>query len=131
MKLSRIGAYGLAVKEGKVLLLKKMGGPYLGLLDLPGGGIEKDEGPLDALSREFMEELCCSFAAAQFLMAGYCCFCSDEIEFHQYGMIYLVYDLQVMIGPPEEPFTWYSFADIEISKLTPLAIQALKYTQTT
>jgi len=46
MKLSRLGAYGLVVKKDRVLLLKKRGGPYLGLLDLPGGGIEKDEGPL-------------------------------------------------------------------------------------
>lgn len=33
----QLGAYGLVISEGKILLIKKSGGPYDGKLDLPGG----------------------------------------------------------------------------------------------
>ena len=38
-KLSRLGAYGIAVRQGSLLLTTKMSGPYEELLDLPGGSI--------------------------------------------------------------------------------------------
>ena len=53
----QLGAYGLVVKDGRILLIKKFGGPYDGKLDLPGGTIEFCERPLEALKRELMEEV--------------------------------------------------------------------------
>ena len=53
----QLGAYGLVVKDGKILLIKKSGGPYDGKLDLPGGTIEFCEKPSEALKRELMEEV--------------------------------------------------------------------------
>ena len=53
----QLGAYGLIVKEGKILLIKKYGGPYNGKLDLPGGTIEFCERPIETLKRELMEEV--------------------------------------------------------------------------
>ena len=44
------------IKNDKILLIKKKTGPYDGLLDLPGGTIEFNEKPFDALKREFIEE---------------------------------------------------------------------------
>ena len=35
----QLGAYGLIIKDGKILLIKKFGGPYDSKLDLPGGTI--------------------------------------------------------------------------------------------
>ena len=52
-----LGAYGLIIKDGKILLIKKFGGPYDGKLDLPGGTIEFCERPEEALKRELMEEV--------------------------------------------------------------------------
>ena len=52
-----LGAYGLVIQDGKILLIKKVGGPYDGKLDLPGGTIEFGERPEDALKRELMEEV--------------------------------------------------------------------------
>lgn len=51
-----VGAYGVLVRDSAVLLVKKMRGPYVGSLDLPGGGIEHGEHPDDAVRREFEEE---------------------------------------------------------------------------
>ncbi len=53
----QLGAYGLIVQDGKILLIKKNGGPYDGKLDLPGGTIEFCEKPSEALKRELMEEV--------------------------------------------------------------------------
>lgn len=53
----QLGAYGLVINEGKILLIKKSGGPYDGKLDLPGGTIEFCERPEETLKRELVEEV--------------------------------------------------------------------------
>ncbi|MBE6154106.1 MAG: NUDIX domain-containing protein [Firmicutes bacterium] len=52
-----LGAYALIIKDEKILLIKKHGGPYDGTLDLPGGTIEFGETPVEALKRELKEEV--------------------------------------------------------------------------
>ena len=56
-QIKHIGAYGLVIRDNKILLIKKKGGPYDGKLDLPGGTIEFDESIEDALKRELLEEV--------------------------------------------------------------------------
>ena len=51
------GVYGLIIDNNKILLIKKVGGPYDGKLDLPGGTIEYCERPVDTLKRELQEEV--------------------------------------------------------------------------
>lgn len=51
-----LGAYGLLIKDDKILLIKKKTGPYDGKLDLPGGTIEFKERPTETLKRELLEE---------------------------------------------------------------------------
>lgn len=53
---TRIGAYGICLHEDRILLIHKAKGPYKGLLDLPGGGIEWGEAPEETVVREFDEE---------------------------------------------------------------------------
>lgn len=53
----QLGTYGLIIEKGKILLIKKKGGPYDGKLDLPGGTIEFCEKPAETLKRELMEEV--------------------------------------------------------------------------
>ena len=55
-KFTYMGVYALIKKEDKVLLIKKSRGPYIGKLDLPGGGFEFGETPLETLHREVKEE---------------------------------------------------------------------------
>lgn len=52
-----LGAYGLIIKERKIVLIKKKGGPYNEKLDLPGGTIEWGETPEHTLIRELNEEV--------------------------------------------------------------------------
>ena len=53
----QLGAYGIVISDDRILLIKKNGGPYDGKLDLPGGTIEFNEKPSNALIREFKEEV--------------------------------------------------------------------------
>lgn len=52
-----LGSYGLILKDKQILLIKKVGGPYNGKLDLPGGTIEFGETPEQTLIRELKEEV--------------------------------------------------------------------------
>ena len=53
---THVGAYGVIIKDNKIILVKKARGGYKGKLDLPGGGMEHTELPEEALKREIMEE---------------------------------------------------------------------------
>ena len=56
IKSTHAGAYGFIIKDDKIALIKKARGGYTGLLDLPGGGIEHNETPIEGLHRELKEE---------------------------------------------------------------------------
>lgn len=56
-KFKHLGVYGLIIKDDKIVLIKKVGGPYNGKLDLPGGTIEWGETPEETLIRELKEEV--------------------------------------------------------------------------
>ncbi len=53
------GIYALIFNDKctEVLLVKKARGPYIGMLDLPGGSPEIDETPQETLRREVQEEV--------------------------------------------------------------------------
>lgn len=61
------GAYGVLMKDGALLLIKKSRGPYQGTYDLPGGGVEFGEKAEEALRREFEEEAGISLDACKFI----------------------------------------------------------------
>ena len=56
VKSTHIGSYGFIIRNDKIALIKKARGGYTGLLDLPGGGIEHNETPIEGLHRELKEE---------------------------------------------------------------------------
>lgn len=53
---THVGAYGILIRNEKIALIKKARGGYKGKYDLPGGGIEHNETPIETLHREIMEE---------------------------------------------------------------------------
>ena len=56
-KLTVVGA--VIVHDGRVLCTKRGTGPHAGYWEFPGGKVEPDETPEEALAREIFEELDC------------------------------------------------------------------------
>src|SRR5699024_4132971 len=65
-RIQRIGAYGIAVHSGRLLLsrISPLGFPS-GYWNLPGGRIEHGEAPQTTLEREFIEETGLKIAARE------------------------------------------------------------------
>lgn len=93
----QLGAYGLIVQDGKILLIKKNGGPYDGKLDLPGGTIEFCERPEDALKRELLEEVGISVKSYELVDADSVAFewqFKEDVlvKVHHTGLFYQIFD---------------------------------------
>lgn len=140
---THLGVYGLIRQDGKVLLMKKGRGPYNGMYDLPGGGVEFGETPLQTLRREFLEETGLVVEPVQLLAAV-----SNRLQFvnsslevedlHHLGILYTV-ELaptevlsQVMGGPDGQDSLgalWLDEEQLRSLQLSPFAEQAIRLTQ--
>lgn len=95
-KITRIGVYGIAKDNGKILTVRQKRGPYAGKLDFPGGGIEFGESAEQAMRREFAEEVAMEFDSLQLIdnltvIVDVPSTPSNEpYLFYQIGMIYRV-----------------------------------------
>ena len=61
------GAQALVEREGRVLLGRRRDDPAAGRWDIPGGFVEEQEHPLDALRRELREETGLEIELVEFL----------------------------------------------------------------
>ena len=129
-QISRYGAYGILLQNSKILLTRKKSGPYTGLWDLPGGGIEFGETPEDALRRELLEES--SLAINQFDLSSIATstgkYASDKgpYEFHHIGFIYKVFTWSEQPDLiPEEENHWASLNNLNLDELTPFTKHAV------
>ena len=92
---THVGYYWVIIHDGKIALIKKARGGYKGLYDLPGGGIEHDETPVETLHRELMEEIGVSIVKAELLDAVSKTFkwdVNDKLiqDLHHIGILYTV-----------------------------------------
>ena len=89
-----LGAYALIIENNKILLIKKVGGPYDGKLDLPGGTIEFCEKPEDTLKRELLEEVGIEISDYELFDANSVAFDwkykDDLLKVHHIGIFYKV-----------------------------------------
>lgn len=133
---THIGSYGVIIRDNKIALIRKGRGGYKGKLDLPGGGIEHDETPEDALNREVMEEAGVTVVDYKLLDVVSRTFKwqmeEDLIEdLHHIGILYTV-DIKedgVKTDPDgidSEGADWYEIESIPKNNLTPFAIDALE-----
>lgn len=127
-----IGTYGVAIQENKILLVTKKKGPYTGLYDLPGGGLEFGEAIIDALKREFFEEVCLTIDEIEwmgnFTYLGKTKEHEADVEFYHIGLIYRISHFRPAANEcPEEEFAWYDLSTLNIEQLSPFTRKVLKY----
>lgn len=95
-EITRLGVYGVSIKDGNILLVHQKKGPYAGKLDFPGGGIEFGESPEQALRREFVEEVSMEFDSLQLIdnltarINVPAALPNDSYVFFHLGMIYRI-----------------------------------------
>jgi len=126
-KIVRYGAYGIVIKEGKILLSLKKTGPYKDFWDLPGGKIEFGETPEETLKRELLEEVAICGNNFQLLFVGNNIAEYKEqkgkYKFHHLGIVYKVKEfLRLSNLICEETNSWFLLNEMP-EKLTPFAKQ--------
>lgn len=135
VKSTHVGAYGFIIKDDCIALIKKARGGYKGMLDIPGGGIEHDETPSDALKRELMEEAgvtvnnfeLIDVTSRTFKWQMY----EDTIEdLHHIGVLYKVDVFEDEVkseadGIDSAGCNFYKINELDKEQLTPFAIDGL------
>lgn len=135
-----LGAYGLAIVNQRVLLIRKAKGPYTGSWDLPGGGIEFGESPEDAVRRELIEETGLPVTALALLdvyhyRLTYTLPSGEQEEMQHIGILYRV-DLDQGERLREGPdgidslgARWLELSELAGQPLSPFAARALGLTE--
>lgn len=123
-QLMRTGVYGVAIDNGKILLIIQNGGPYQGKFDLPGGRIEFGETIEKTLRREFFEEVSMSFESMNFL-----CNLTERVDvqhrkdpysFHRIGLIYSIKNLSSSNEESKDQlkYEWKELNEIQESEVS-------------
>lgn len=131
-----LGAYALLVEHCAVLLVRKQRGPYRGCWDLPGGGIEPGETPLDALRREVYEEteLRPKIGKLMTSVTIRCCHLLEHAQPEELEHVARIYEATLdEPSPPRVRATdedvssakWMRLDELRGVKLTPIAQEAL------
>lgn len=123
---TRIGVYGIVLDKHKILLTKKVKGPFIGLWDLPGGAVEFGENAEATLRREMREEVALDFSEL-WLFENVSHTAESPFRFHHLGQIYWVRGHKAIAdAKPEDPFEWHLVKDLTEDLLTPFAGLVLK-----
>lgn len=125
-KVSRYGAYAVIIQDEKLLLTYKESGPYKGLWDLPGGGIEFGESPEMTLKREVEEETALEVSQIKLLtVLTYQNTYSKngkEYHFHHVGIIYQAHHLKpLQERVAQDKMKWIHISEVVLDELTPFA----------
>lgn len=132
-QITRTGVYGVAVKDGKILLVIQPFGPYQGKFDLPGGRIEFGETIEQTLRREFKEEVSMHFESMVFL-----CNLTEKVEvsndndsysFHQIGLIYSISGLSPSGEKSKDSlrYQWKKIDEIEETEASPFVWKVVQH----
>ena len=136
VKGKHIGSYGFIIKNDQIALIKKARGGYTGLLDLPGGGIEHNETPVEALHRELQEEAGVTVTKEVLITATSRTFKWQMTEkvvenLHHIGILYKVEIKEDKLK--EEPdgldsngCNFYKIKELHKKDLTPFTIEGLE-----
>lgn len=133
---THVGAYGVIIKDNKIILVKKARGGYKGKLDLPGGGMEHTELPEEALKREIMEEAGINITNYK-LLDVVATNIKWEMEpnlwedLHHIGILYTVDTNEYLLkneadGLDSNGANWYNIAELNKKELSPFTILALE-----
>lgn len=131
------GVYGICVKDEKLLVVNKNGGPYINRFDLPGGSLEERESLAFAMRREFLEEtglqieIIKSIGTTDFMIS------SDWkglTDVHHIAVFYIVKQIGGGLVVPEQfegqdslGAEWISEEEVSTENASPLVLKAFEW----
>lgn len=131
---THFGVYGSAIRDGKILLIKKARGPYTGLYDLPGGSQEEGEDYLQTLKREIAEETGCKVIKAENERCKSVIFADFTPQSGEKGVLQhnaVLYDVEISGAPQttgdgldSNGAVWVDINDLTAENATPYALIA-------
>lgn len=125
----RTGSYALILQNDHILLSRKTAGPHKDLWDLPGGGIEFSETPLETLHRELLEETGLKTTDPTLLTIlsnhGEHRSPTDPYRYHHIAIIYRLTRIIPTTHPPEEQTRWFPISTLASQPITPFVKQLL------
>lgn len=134
-----IGVYGIIIKDNKIALIKKTRGGYKGKLDLPGGGMEHKELPLETLHRELAEEAGVTVIKEELFdvtATNIVWQVSPTLQedLHHIGILYTVEIKEDKLketpdGLDSAGCNWYDLASLDLENLSPFAKYVVKKIQ--
>ncbi len=103
VKRERFGVYAviLNTKRHEILLITKKRGPYIGLLDLPGGKPEFHETFIDTLAREVLEETGLTLISSTQPKTCFCLTDFPTLTLRHTGVLYSV-DVSGEVNPARD-----------------------------
>ncbi len=133
---SHFGVYGCIIRETKILLIKKVRGPYTGLYDLPGGSPENKETFEETLCREIAEETGCKVVSLKNERKSSVIFSDFTPESLESGILQhnaVLYDVEIGgiprisgDGQDSNGAVWMDIDLLSVNNATPLALLALE-----
>lgn len=121
----RTGAYALIIQDGQIFLTRKTAGPHIHQWDLPGGGIEFSETPLQALHRELLEEAALKTTDPTLLTILTNHGEHPDYRYHHIGIIYRLHNIIPTDHSPEEEGRWFPLSNLDHTQLTPFVLQLI------
>jgi ADP-ribose pyrophosphatase YjhB (NUDIX family) len=132
-----LGVYGILYKDEKLLVVNKTSGPYRNRYDLPGGGIEPQETIVQALHREFEEEVGINIQVIQLAGVGEYVVPSPVREHSHTQHIALIHEVSSTlessisrikrVSDDASGAEWVSLAELNEGNTSPLAMSAKQY----
>ncbi|MBD3918440.1 NUDIX hydrolase [Paenibacillus sp. PR3] len=136
------GVYGICITNNRILVIRKILGPYSGRYDLPGGRLENEESLQEGVIREFREETGCTVREMKSI--GVCDFATtwyfrNELEtVHHIAMLYTVTVETAELNDEVEAFDeqdsngalWVALDEVTPDNASPLVLQAVEWIRT-
>ncbi|MDQ0160769.1 NUDIX hydrolase [Alkalibacillus salilacus] len=131
------GVYGICIRNGKLLVINKNGGPYINRYDLPGGSLEEGEGLSEAMRREFLEETGLEIEIEENI--GVIDFklpwsWKDFTDVHHIAVYYSVNVVGGQLNIPEQfegqdslGASWVSEHDVSLDNASPLVLKTFEW----
>lgn len=122
-----IGVGGIALEEGRLLLVKRSRPPYAGIWSLPGGKLDRGETIESALIREMREE-----TGLQIEVGGYAGLLEsifpDNSKSHYVILDYYVHVLGGTLKAADDAADarWFELEEIRTIPTTPMLVESLE-----